>query len=100
MIYISEAMNMGRLIVDADQLQSLDGGKKSADVCDETGRVLGLFLPQDEYIRLLYQIEVSRPADLEARRKAREDLAAGRCKTTEQILEGFARIRQGWENPS
>jgi hypothetical protein len=83
---------MGRLVVDSDQLQKLEGGQRAADVCDDTGRVLGRFVPQDEYVRMMYEIERAQPSDADARQLGREDFAAGRCVTTEELLRGLDEI--------
>ena len=64
---------MERVIADTDLLQKLDGGNKSVDVCDASGRVLGYYFPHDDYQRLIYDWAFAVPSE-ESRQSAREEL--------------------------
>ena len=87
---------MERVIADTELLQKLDGGNKSVDVCDASGRVLGYYFPHDDYQRLIYDWAFAVPS-AEARQSAREELEAGGGFSTTEIAERFAQIRVAWK---
>ena len=88
---------MSRVTVDREWLEKIEGGIKTVEVCDAAGQVVGQFLPQSEYTRMLAECEDPFLLDAGIKQRALEDLAAGRCKTTEQLREEFARIRRYFE---
>jgi hypothetical protein len=77
------------------KLHNLDG---ELELCDETGRTLGHFLPADRYVDLLYdraRTEFGNEKELEEAR--REVRAVGGFTTAEAIahLESVARSARG-----
>jgi hypothetical protein len=91
---------MPRIVGDAELLGKLLGGEKTVEVCDEGGRVMGRYLPESDYLRLLAQNETFRPLSEDDRREAIEAMKAGKCKTTEELRADLANIREFWKKPS
>ena len=87
---------MERVIADTELLQKLDGGNKSVDVCDATGQVLGRYMPEDDYRRLITDWAFAIPS-AEAREAARKELETGGGFSTTEIAERFAQIRLSWK---
>lgn len=87
---------MERVIADTELLQKLDGGNKSVVVCDASGQVLGQYLPEDDYQRLMYDWAFAIPS-AEAREAARTELEAGGGFSTTEIAARFAQIRLAWK---
>jgi hypothetical protein len=45
---------MSKVILDDDLRAKLNGLTETVEVCESTGRVLGFFVPRDEYLKDLY----------------------------------------------
>ncbi len=87
---------MERVIADTELLQKLDGSNKSVVVCDASGQVLGQYLPEDDYQRLITDWAFAIPS-AEAREAARAELEEGGGFSTTEIAERFAQIRLAWK---
>jgi hypothetical protein len=70
---------MSRVTLDSDLRSKLNGLNEQVEVCDESGRTVGHFLPAKEYDRLIYKIlAVEFPFSEEDLRRLREDPSPGR----------------------
>jgi hypothetical protein len=79
---------MGKLILDADLRTKLNGGTSGFEVCDDAGRTVGYYLPRDEYVRLIYAIELARPPmPKEEREEALRDIRENGGATTAEVLD-------------
>ncbi|HET6575110.1 MAG TPA: hypothetical protein VFG68_16000 [Fimbriiglobus sp.] len=79
---------MGKVILDADLRAKLQGGQTGVEVCDDTGQTIGYYLPRDEYVRLLYEIELAQPPiSSQEREEARRELRETGGVTTAEVLD-------------
>ncbi len=64
---------MSKITLDSNLRAKLNGLNESLEVCDESGVIVGHFLPASAYRKLLYQIAESQcphtPEELRARRQ-------------------------------
>jgi hypothetical protein len=62
---------MSKLTIDAELRTKLNGLNQSIEFCEESGQVVGRFLPEEEYQKLLYAaLEIPLPPEeIERRRK-------------------------------
>lgn len=88
---------MDKIVGDHDFIRKLDGGTKHVEVFDADGKLLGRYLPQCEYAKLLDETNLMPEFNEEIRRQAIEDYKAGRGVTTEELKKGFEAIRRSWE---
>lgn len=56
---------MDEVIVDDELRARLNGLNETLPLRDPAGRRLGFFVPEDEYLKLVYAWEKSQPCDLE-----------------------------------
>jgi hypothetical protein len=63
---------MGKLTLDPDLRSKLNGLNEQIEVCDEGGRTIGHFLPEDLYRRLVYAWVNAQVTDEELAKAARE----------------------------
>jgi hypothetical protein len=64
---------MSKVILDDDLRAKLNGLNETVEVCAPTGETVGQFVPQAEYMKMLYAWELQQPVDLEElERRARE----------------------------
>jgi hypothetical protein len=85
---------MGRLVLDQTQSDQVHGARFPVEVCDSAGVVLGKFVPAGVYREWIEDPEFFEPIDEATRQEALRDLAAGRLRTTADLLAEFERIRQ------
>lgn len=79
---------MGKLILDAELRAKLNGGNSGFEVCDDTGQTVGYYLPRDEYVRLVYAIELAQPTlTNEEREAARREVRENGGVTTAELLD-------------
>lgn len=64
---------MNRITLDAELRAKLNGLKSVVEICDERGEVVGRYLPEEEYLGLLYEIARLQPTDEEQLRRAEEE---------------------------
>ena len=62
---------MGRITLDPELRAKLNGLNEKVEICDETGKLIGLYLPLEDYKKLLYKnVEIPlAEAEIEERRK-------------------------------
>jgi hypothetical protein len=84
---------MGKVILDAELRKKFNDGREVVEVYDESGQVVGHYLPHDEYARMVYAMEWAEttPEELEA---ARRDIRENGGVTTADILARLETIRQ------
>ncbi len=73
---------------DPELIQKLRGGAKRIDLTDETGAVIGHYLPHSEYVRL-GGVERAR-----LREEAIAEMKRGECVTAEEVLHRLDRIKK------
>lgn len=81
---------MGKVVLDQVLRSRLNGLNEPVEFQDETGLVVGRFLPESVYQKLIYawaKAEFATPEAEKARQEALADFAAGRVMTTEQVLK-------------
>lgn len=78
---------MNKIVGDRELIEKLQGGTKHVEVFDADGKLLGRYLPQAVYEKLLSDFDIVPEFNEDIRRQAIEDHKAGRCVTTEQLLE-------------
>jgi hypothetical protein len=61
-----------KVILDADLRAKLNGVNRQLELCDESGRTVGHFLPDDVYRQLLYTWANAQVTDEELDRASRE----------------------------
>ncbi len=88
---------MSQIIVDEAFLAKTQGGQQTVELCDATGRVLGRYLPEDKYARMVDDLEWAKPLHEAVRKEALAELAAGKCSTTEEVLDEMDEMERGWE---
>jgi hypothetical protein len=60
---------MGKVIVDAELRAKLNGLNSDLEFHDPSGQLLGVFVPKEEYLKLLYAWEKQQPVDLDELRR-------------------------------
>jgi hypothetical protein len=82
---------MTKVLIDDVLRAKLNGLAGEVELCDESGRTVGHFLPMDQYLKLLYAWAKAEFADEEELRQARAE--PGGLTTAEAIahLESLAR---------
>jgi hypothetical protein len=87
---------MAQLVLDADTLAKLRGLTKSVEIADENGNVIGSFVPNEAFDRIM--AHVLSPATEEEIAEARaEMLATGNLKdgvSTAELLAGLDEIKR------
>jgi hypothetical protein len=63
---------MNKIVLDDVLRSKLNGLDAQVEVCDELGKTVGRFLPEKEYMRLLYAIANEQTSDEELERISRE----------------------------
>lgn len=90
---------MSRLVLDADTLAKLRGLTKSVEIADENGNVIGSFVPNEAFDRMMAALLP--PATREEIEAARaEMLATGTLKDgvgTADILAAIDAAKRRWE---
>jgi len=90
---------MTPIVPSADMLAKLRGLTKSVEIADESGNVIGSFVPNDAYDRIMSYF--LRPATQEEKDAARaEILATGTLKdgvSTADILAAIDAAKRRWE---
>jgi hypothetical protein len=90
---------MAPIVPDASTLAKLRELTKSVEIADENGNVIGSFVPNDAYDRIMSHI--LRPATREEIAAARaEILATGTLKdgvSSQQLIAGLDEIKRQWE---
>lgn len=87
---------MDKIVGDKELIKKLQGGTKHVEVFDANGKLLGRYIPQSFYEKLLTDFDVLPEVDREIRRKAIEDHRAGRCVTTDQLLAKLEETERAW----
>ncbi len=85
---------MGKLTLDAELRAKLNGLNEPLEVCDESGRTLGHFLPANLYREWAYAWAKAQFADQAEREQARQEIRSeGGLTTAEAVacLEQVAR---------
>ncbi len=54
---------MGKIILTPELRAKFNGMDEPVELCDETGNTVGRFLPEDDYVNLLYEIAKNEPVD-------------------------------------
>jgi DNA-binding IclR family transcriptional regulator len=88
---------MDKIVGDQELIEKLQGGTKHVEVFDANGKLLGRYLPQDEYERRMIECGFFPEFDEEIRRQGIEDYKAGRGVTTEELLASLEEIRRTGE---
>ena len=91
---------MNKIVGDRELIEKLQGGAKHVEVFDADGKLLGRYIPQDEYEKRMVEFGIFPEFNEEIRRQGIEDYKAGRCVTTEQLLANLEEIRRTGELPS
>jgi hypothetical protein len=74
---------MSKLIVNDEMRSKLKGLNGEAELCDATGMRMGWFLPDDIYMRLMYDLAKVQFSDEEELKRAREEPGG---MTTAEVL--------------
>jgi hypothetical protein len=65
---------MSKITLDKELRVRLNGLNEQVEVCDEDGKVVGRFLPEDQFRQLLYQaVEAACPHSQEERARRRAE---------------------------
>lgn len=68
---------MSRITLDPQLKTRLNGLNEHLEICDESGNILGHFLPQEVYKKLLYSaIEAACPHDKAEQERRRREIGA------------------------
>ena len=59
---------MSKVTLDSTWRSALNGLNESLELCDESGKTVGRFLPEEAYSRLLYALAQSQVSDEEIRK--------------------------------
>lgn len=89
---------MGKVILDDDLRAKLNGLNEVVEVCEPTGRTVGVFLPEElykEYVMAWARKEFSTPEAAREREAALRDYRAGKGMTTEQAIAYLKGLRSG-----
>lgn len=90
---------MIKIVGDRSLIEKLNGGTEHIEIFDGEGKLLGRYIPQDEYEKRMVEYGNFPEFNEEIRRQGIEDYKAGRCVTTEELLAGLEKIRQSTERP-
>ena len=86
---------MNKVVLDPSTRSSLNGLDQSVEVCDESGKTLGYFVPADEYLALMYAWARAEFAGDDTS-GAREEFRAEGGYTTAEVLAKIEEVvRQG-----
>ena len=88
---------MNKIVGDRELIEKLQGGAKHVEVFDADGKLLGRYIPQDEYEKRMVEFGIFPEFNEEIRRQGIEDFKAGRCVTTEELLASLEGIRRTGE---
>lgn len=89
---------MSRITLDHELRSKLNGLGEQVEVCDEAGKTVGQFVPQDWYMELMYAWAKQQFSDEKELEQARAEVRAqGGYTTAEAIayLERIAREAKG-----
>lgn len=89
---------MGKVILDDDLRAKLNGLNEVVEVCETTGRTVGVFLPEEmyqAYVMAWAKAEFSTPEARREREEALADYRAGKGMTTEQAIAYLKGLRSG-----
>lgn len=85
---------MGKVTVRADGTANVNAAT-AADVCDESGAVVGYYLPREEFERMRYGwLPAHSPEKVE---EAVRRVRAGGGRTTEQVVAAIDAAKLRWE---
>ena len=89
---------MSKVILDDHLRAKLNGLDEVVEICEPSGRTVGVFLPEEFYNDLLVlwaKKEFSTPEALKERTEALADYRAGRGMTTAQAIAYLKKLRSG-----
>ncbi|QJW94363.1 hypothetical protein [Frigoriglobus tundricola] len=86
---------MSRVVPDAELLAKLSVATKAVEIADENGNVIGHFLPNAAYDRIMSF--VLPPATKEEIAEARAEMLAHGGVSTQELLAGLDEIKRQWE---
>jgi hypothetical protein len=89
---------MSKVILDDALRAKLNGLNEVVEVCEPTGRTVGVFVPEEFYNELLAvwaKREFSTPEALRAREEALADYQAGRAMTTAEAIAYLKGLPRG-----
>lgn len=87
---------MNRITLDAELRAKLNGLKDIVEICDEGGKVVGRYLPEAEYLYLVYEILKLQPIDEEETRQIREEMRRDGGMTTAEAIEHLEKVAREW----
>ena len=85
---------MNKIVGDRDFIQKLEGGAKHVEIFDADGKLLGRYLPQVEYNKLLEEMDRAPEYNEEIRRQALRGLP-GRTRSDDGRTQKRASKRSG-----
>ena len=86
---------MSRIILEADALAKLRGATQAAEIADESGNVIGSFVPNDEFERGMAALLP--PLSREEIAEARAEMLAHGGVSTADILAAIDDAKRRWE---
>jgi hypothetical protein len=86
---------MAPIVPSADMLTQLRGLTKSVEIADESGNVIGSFVPNDAYDRIMSYL--LRPLSRDEVAEARAEMLAKGGATTAEILAAIDDAKRRWE---
>lgn len=87
---------MSRIVADADLAVRLRGATKSVEIADESGNVIGTFVPNAVYDRIMSFFLP--PATKESIAEARAEMLAHGGVDAEELRAQLAELRRRWES--
>jgi hypothetical protein len=86
---------VNKIILDAELLAKLRGATKSVEIADEDGNVIGTFVPNEAYERIMSFL-LPEPTKEELA-EARTEMLAGGGVRAEELRARLAGIQRQWE---
>lgn len=86
---------MNRVVMDAELRAKLNGGRAGFEFVDEAGNVVGHFVPDDSFDRLVEALFP--PVTKEEIAEARAEMLARGGVSTAELLTRLEKVRRDWE---
>jgi hypothetical protein len=86
---------MSKIVLDAELLAKLSGATQAVEIADENGNVIGHFLPNAAFERIMSLLLP--PAAEKETAEARAEMLAHGGASSEELLAGLAEIKRQWE---
>lgn len=86
---------MSRIVLDAELRAKLNGATKVVEVADEAGNVIGRYVPDEVFERIMARLLP--PLTPEERAEARKEMLEHGGVSSSELLAGLEAIQREWE---